>query len=82
MFKKITLGLIGIAFFIGCQDPVYNKAKTIYVNGKKVVIKNWKYLPENVKEKLKDVDTAAKGYDKLHSKIFKQKDINSTKPKK
>lgn len=80
MFKKIILGILCVAFFIGChQDPVYDKVKTIYVKGKKVVIKNWNYLPDNVKTELKTVDTLAKGYDKIHSKIFKKKDVNYTK---
>jgi len=76
---RFSLIIIGILFLAGCtQDPVYEKAKTIYIKGKKVVIKNWNYLPDDIKNKLKAIDTVAKGYDKLHSKIFKHKDVNTT----
>jgi len=71
--------------FSGCAtDNIYNKAKTIYIKERKVVIKNWDELPDDVKRKLQEIDFVAKKYNRIRTTIKeflqkKKKDVTSQK---
>ena len=62
--KKILMLLVVGLMFVGCvTDGVYDKAKTLFIAGKKVVIQNWDGLPHSMQEQLKAVDETANIYD-------------------
>ena len=70
MWKKWAISLILVGSFSGCvTDKLYNAGKTVYIKGKEVIIKNYDDLPEDIQDRLKNIDKYATKYDEARGVI-------------
>ena len=80
--RKVIVGLAALVALSGCSG-LYDNGKTLYLNGKKVVVKNWDKVPEGMQDRLISVDKGLAKYDSIREDIKKLVivDSNSTTEK-
>jgi len=80
--RKIIVGSAALLVICGCSG-LYDNGKTLYLNGKKVVVKNWDKVPEGMQDRLINVDKGLAKYDSIREDIKKLVivDSNSTTEK-
>ena len=70
--KNYLFAIVLVLTFTGCiTDGFYNVGKTIYVNGKRVVVAYSDNISPETLDSLKELDKNAKIYDELRKDIKK-----------